>query len=401
MSCWKVAGKGWRYQFKYERKRYSGAFYPTRAAAKAAEAEHKKELAQEEKTLTDTACEIVPSFRDVANEYLDYSQRRFSEKNYKGKIYIFKEFLDFAGDIPFSTIDARQLERYLATLPRNSNYNRHRKDLCALFAWAFKRGLLAINPCIYVDNMPHQIGRRRIPTQEEMAKILVAAGEYRPFFLALFGLAARLGEINRLRWEDVNFEKRQVTLWTRKGDGTPRAQVKPINEELYQELQRLWGKRSGVWVFPNPETGEPYRNRRWQIKTVCALAGVPYYSWHCIRHYVASFLADTHKESLPTIQRILGHQNITTTARYIQSLSRDVVEAAEKLQSTHQGHSQKGKKKLTVGSPNGNRTRVSAVRGRCPRPLDDGTAPPYISQGPEGVKGRSRRGPRTLKRSGF
>ena len=27
-----------------------------------------------------------------------------------------------------------------------------------------------------------------------------------------------------------------------------------------------------------------------------------------------------------------------------------------------------------IGGPNGSRTRVTDVRGRCPRPLDDGTA---------------------------
>ena len=51
-----------------------------------------------------------------------------------------------------------------------------------------------------------------IPSQEEMVKILLASGEFRPFFLALYSLAARVDEINRLRWEDVNFEKRLVTL---------------------------------------------------------------------------------------------------------------------------------------------------------------------------------------------
>ena len=29
--------------------------------------------------------------------------------------------------------------------------------------------------------------------------------------------------------------------------------------------------------------------------------------------------------------------------------------------------------KLVIGGPNGVRTRVTGVRGRCPRPLDDGT----------------------------
>ena len=28
---------------------------------------------------------------------------------------------------------------------------------------------------------------------------------------------------------------------------------------------------------------------------------------------------------------------------------------------------------LQIGDPSGTRTRVTAVRGRCPRPLDDGT----------------------------
>lgn len=342
MSCWKVASKGWRYQFRYQNNRFSGAFYPTKAEAKAAEADHKKKVKQDQTPIV-TASE--PRFRDIANEYLDYSQRRFSEKNYKGKVYVFKQFRDFVGDGPFKAVDARLLESYLSTLSRNSNFNRHRKALCALFAWAFKRGLREVNPCIYVDNMPHQAAQRHIPSQEEMAKIILAAGEQRPFFLALFGLAARLGEINNLRWEDVNFERRQVTLWTRKGDGTPRAQVKHMTPELYAELMRLWSKRAGTWVFPNPETGEPYRNRRKQILNACRLAGVPYYSWHCIRHHVASLLADTHKESLPTIQKILGHQNVTTTARYIQSLSQDVVGASEKLQSTHSEHSQNQEEK--------------------------------------------------------
>lgn len=319
-------GKVWRYEFQVNRVRYTRSGYATKKAALAAREAHKKTLKQKP-TPTGTGLEAA------LNEYLDFCQRRFSEKNYKEKVFIFKTFLGTVGDVSqVIGVTARDITNYLGTRPGNANWNKHRKSLCAFFQWAFKNGIVPVNPCIHVDSMPEKPTPKKIPSQEEMLKIILAAGEYRPFFLALYALAARLGEVNNLRWEAVNFEKRQVLLWTRKGDGTYRAQPKPLNDELYAELRRLYEKRSGnEWVFPNPETGVPYKNRRKQIRNVCKAAGVPYYGWHSIRHHVASLLADTHKVSLPTIQKMLGHANLTTTQIYVQSLTDGVREAGELL----------------------------------------------------------------------
>ena len=44
----------------------------------------------------------------------------------------------------------------------------------------------------------------------------MAAGEHRPFLMVLFYTMARIDEILRLRWEDVNFQERIVKLWTKK-----------------------------------------------------------------------------------------------------------------------------------------------------------------------------------------
>ncbi len=327
MPVWSETGRGWRYRFQYRGTKYQSGGFKTKSEAKAAEAEHRKSLKQPT-TPTPTGTD----FKSAAYEYLDFCRRRYVDKTYKKKAYCYKCFQAAVGNLPLSEITARIITGYLAGRPANSNYNEHRKSLCAFFQWAFKNGLVGFNPCIHVDSMPESPKRKVIPTQEEMVQILLAAGEYRPFFLALYSLAARLGEINNLRWEDVNFNRREVTLWTRKTrDGSYRAQVKAMNQDLFEELFRLYNKRSGEYVFPNPETNLPYRNRRAQVRRACLNAGVPYYSWHCIRHHVASLLSDEHKVSLPTIQRMLGHQRITTTERYVQSLGEGQREAADLL----------------------------------------------------------------------
>ncbi len=47
-------------------------------------------------------------------------------------------------------------------------------------------------------------------------KVLVVAGDERPLLLVLLHTLARISEILKLRWEDVNFNKSTIRLWTRK-----------------------------------------------------------------------------------------------------------------------------------------------------------------------------------------
>jgi integrase len=60
------------------------------------------------------------------------------------------------------------------------------------------------------------------------------------------------------------------------------------------------------------------------LRGLCKRAGVQSYSFHSLRRYVASVLADTHKVSAKTIQRILRHKSLQITERYIQNLNHDL-----------------------------------------------------------------------------
>jgi integrase len=56
------------------------------------------------------------------------------------------------------------------------------------------------------------------------------------------------------------------------------------------------------------------------MRRICHQAGVPFYNFHTIRHFVASYLFDKKKISLSVISKQLRHKNLQTTERYLQAI---------------------------------------------------------------------------------
>ena len=63
----------------------------------------------------------------------------------------------------------------------------------------------------------------------------------------------------------------------------------------------------------------PYRDRKTLMRTLCKRDGVAYFRFHALRHFGASVL-DRANISIGSIQRILGHENRTTTEIYLHSI---------------------------------------------------------------------------------
>ena len=62
------------------------------------------------------------------------------------------------------------------------------------------------------------------------------------------------------------------------------------------------------------------------MKTLCEYAGVRYFRYYPLRHLGASIL-DHANVNIGSIQRILGHENRTTTAIYLHSIGESEREA--------------------------------------------------------------------------
>jgi integrase len=220
-------------------------------------------------------------------KHLRVAERNLVSSGLAYRQTVFCRFLAHVGNLPLKDLNPEQVEDYLLTRPTNNNFNKERIELLVLFSWALKRRLVSYNPVSAVDRLKVEKRKKVIPTAQEMAKILLAAGKDRPFLLVLFHTMARVDEAQRLKWEDVNFTEKLVRLWTRKRKGGVwEYDWLPMNEDLEKILWTLWQKRTqDEWVFVSPWTGTRYKHRFTLIRNICRRAGVPHYTYHCIRHF--------------------------------------------------------------------------------------------------------------------
>lgn len=325
MPLWKDLTGLWRYQFQHRGKRYSRTGFKTKAEARAAQEEHRKEIKMEEGVQPIPPSLPTPSALDLETlmvEYLRVAERVLAPKTIQYRRIVFKRFLKHMGNVPADSVTTRQVEDYLLTRPTNHNFNKDRTELMRLYSWSHRRQMVPGNPVFLVDKVPVEAPKKTIPTPKQMAQILLAAGPDRPLLQVLFHTMARIDEVLRLKWEDVNFEHRAIRLWTRKRrGGSWESDWLPMNEDLQKILWDLYQKRvSEEWVFYNPQTCYRYVHRFKLMRSICRRAGVPQFGYHTIRHFVASFLFDKRKVSLPVISKLLRHKNLQTTERYLQAI---------------------------------------------------------------------------------
>ena len=322
MGFWKDKDrKHWCYKFEFQKKAYGARGFKTKKEAVAAREKHRIEVRKGKQI------RVTMGFREVASLYLDDAKLRFTEKTYKYKASVYRSFLSFNGDQEISEITTVEIDRYLKTRATNHNFNVHRKELSALFSFAISHlELMHKNPVSKITKLPHNPKRKVIPQRETISTILEHADpiKQRPFLLILLHLAARVDEVLRLTWDDIDFSKRTVTRWTKKRSG---GNYEPIvaymNDELKLQLEILQKEnKHEKWLFFNVRTGERYKQRRKMLSGLCEKAKVPQIHYHELRHYVASFLADNPDVSKKTIQDILGHKSLSTTEIYLHSVDK-------------------------------------------------------------------------------
>jgi integrase len=222
--------------------------------------------------------------------------------------------------------------------------NREIRYLRATFNFLKRKKFIPDNPVEGIEFFPEEKKLKYVPIPEDVDRVIaVAAQEERDYLLTMRDTMGRMGEINRLTWNDVNLEQQFVVLYTRKKKGghlTPRKVA--MTQRLYEVLSRRHKEREEKipWVFWHIYTNQAgekitgtFRDRHKFMRSLCQKAGVKYFRFHALRHASASVL-DQRGARLGDIQRILGHENRKTTEIYLHSISDDQREAIATLEQS-------------------------------------------------------------------
>lgn len=208
--------------------------------------------------------------------------------------------------------------------------NKELRFIKALFNHGINLGWFTYNPTVGIKQF--SIGakqKRKIPTEDEVWKILsVASPTQKAYIVVVIHTLGRSSSVNNLRWQDIGDD--YLILYTRRSRNSNIKPIRiPLNSVLTEVLAQI--PHDGEYVFINKRTGKPYDYRDKIVPGLCKKARVPRYTLHCLRHFGASML-DSKGVPLCDIQALLGHEQATTTAIYLQSLRGSTKNAVKKLE---------------------------------------------------------------------
>ena len=123
----------------------------------------------------------------------------------------------------------------------------------------------------------------------------------------------RRGELFRLKWEHINFDRGFINIVDPKGGPD---QIIPLNDAA-RELLNSHIRTGSPYVFPGRNGGQRVNIAK-QINRIKKNAGLPkdFRPLHGLRHVFASSLASSGEVGLYALQKLLTHKDSKMTQRY-------------------------------------------------------------------------------------
>jgi integrase len=185
---------------------------------------------------------------------------------------------------------------------------------------------------------------------EQLAALMSAINEEYDSMAANFMRLAlctgmRRGELFKLKWKDVDFDRGFIHIRRPKGGKDQSIPLNRVAREVLEAHDRI-----SEFVFPGRGSGQRTRPPK-RIEAIRERAGLPpdFRPLHGLRHVYASMLASSGQVDLYTLQKLLTHKSPAMTQRYAH-LRDEALRRASDLAGDLIGQAMNGKQFQKINS---------------------------------------------------
>lgn len=264
----------------------------------------------------------VPLYRELSAMHL--ADAKLHQRSYSTtEGYVRKHIVARWGKVRLTDIDSRAVAQWLGEKRAEGLAPATVEKIRVIFGRSFELGArwgipgADKNPVRGVARQRFENGRQKFLSREECARLREAvAVSQNPQLQHIVGLllltGARLRELLDARWEHVDVERRTWLIPTSK---TGRSRHVPLSTAALAIIEVLPRFNDCPWLVPNPETLKPFLSIKHGFSRAIRVANLPGLRIHDLRHTFASSVVNSGVD-LYTVGKILGHANVTSSARY-------------------------------------------------------------------------------------
>ena len=273
----------------------------------------------------------VSTLGDLWQDYRENRRRKVKGKYSKALDYQWKSYFKKWENLPLTEISYHKARHMILRIRKKAPYhaNRIQRHGQAMFNYATKQlRWKGENPFDF-DLVPERNRARKVRLRDtdmpNFMKGLDACSEgMRLLFLSSLYTGRRMGEVQAMRWIDLDLES---AVWTLPETKSNEVQTAFIPTPLVELLLKRRESVKSPWVFPSPSKSGHVEEIKGAWAKVRKKSGLHHLQARDLRRTLASWAQDVNVP-IAAVQAQLGHADFATTAKHYTAINESVQKAA-------------------------------------------------------------------------